>query len=747
MFSLHPRLIPLAVGVAAVGTLAALLWPGLLESPGLLPDIVEQMVAAPAETEAQARSRVAQARVLCRDGHYEEGLVALASPAPNEVEIEASLALAWCASLNGEPSVASQAVQRALTHGDVSAEMKLLLAAAELALDHQDAAQAWAAEVAGASPLLAGYANLLRGEALKQLGRPEEAEPVFQLVTQQNTTRAGEYLAARSLGDAYRRAAEVAAASGWYAVALALAPDRFAEAELHVLLGGVALEVGKMPAALAEWRLVLSQFFRLTPATEALALLDMHARGTVDDFQRGLVLFYADRNAEAAQSFAAYLGSPRAAGDEAQARFFRGLALRDTGDTHAALAELEALVARFPADALADDALWQQGLILDGMGDARTPTLYARLVTAYPTSEFAGLARFRLALARYRAGAVDEALRQWEQLALSNAPSDERQRAWFWTLKGALALDQRERAASAQGTLAALAPRGYYAQRGAQLLAGSGFWPTATAYRRLAATPVSGEALSEWVASWSAQSPSTGEPPPLRVQRALALLAAAQRAQAEQEVQAWLRERPGPFELAHAAAALHEAGLPAAALRVASQLANLAPSWASASSPLESLLYPTAYLTLVDEEALRYNLDPRLLLALVRQESLFDPVAGSPAGALGLTQVIPPTGRDIAGGLRVSDFQIEYLYRPATSLRFGVYYLSEMLRQFEGDLVVALSAYNGGPGSAARWRGALPSYDPDLYIERIDFSETRRYVQLVLEHYARYLALYPAGDS
>ena len=85
MFSLHPRLIPLAVGVAAVGTLAALLWPGLLESPGLLPDIVEQMVAAPAETEAQARSRVAQARVLCRDGHYEEGLVALASPAPNEV--------------------------------------------------------------------------------------------------------------------------------------------------------------------------------------------------------------------------------------------------------------------------------------------------------------------------------------------------------------------------------------------------------------------------------------------------------------------------------------------------------------------------------------------------------------------------------------------------------------------------------------------------------------------------------------
>jgi len=404
-------------------------------------------------------------------------------------------------------------------------------------------------------------------------------------------------------------------------------------------------------------------------------------------------------------------------------------------------------VARFPADALADDALWQQGLILDGMGDARTPTLYARLVTAYPTSEFAGLARFRLALARYRAGAVDEALRQWEQLALSNAPSDERQRAWFWTLKGALALDQRERAASAQGTLAALAPRGYYAQRGAQLLAGSGFWPAATAYRRLAATPVSGEALSEWVASWSAQSPSTGEPPPLRVQRALALLAAAQRAQAEQEVQAWLRERPGPFELAHAAAALHEAGLPAAALRVASQLANLAPSWASASSPLESLLYPTAYLTLVDEEALRYNLDPRLLLALVRQESLFDPVAGSPAGALGLTQVIPPTGRDIAGGLRVSDFQIEYLYRPATSLRFGVYYLSEMLRQFEGDLVVALSAYNGGPGSAARWRGALPSYDPDLYIETIDFSETRRYVQLVLEHYARYLALYPAGDS
>ena len=73
-------------------------------------------------------------------------------------------------------------------------------------------------------------------------------------------------------------------------------------------------------------------------------------------------------------------------------------------------------------------------------------------------------------------------------------------------------------------------------------------------------------------------------------------------------------------------------------------------------------------------------------------------------------------------------------------------YLAQMLRQFDRDLAPALAAYNAGPGNAARWR-QRGTNDPDLYIESIDFSETRRYVPLVLEHYAQYVALYTDDDS
>jgi soluble lytic murein transglycosylase len=186
--------------------------------------------------------------------------------------------------------------------------------------------------------------------------------------------------------------------------------------------------------------------------------------------------------------------------------------------------------------------------------------------------------------------------------------------------------------------------------------------------------------------------------------------------------------------------------MPTAALRIATQLANIAPRDAAASLVIQSLIYPTAFLELVDEQARRYNLDPRLLLALVRQESLFDQVAGSTAGALGLTQVIPSTGRDIAAGIGVADFEPNQLFRPATSLHFGADYLAQMLRQFNRDLAPALAAYNAGPGNAARWRQSASVHDHDLYIENIDFTETRRYVPLVLEHYAQYLALYPISD-
>jgi soluble lytic murein transglycosylase len=140
------------------------------------------------------------------------------------------------------------------------------------------------------------------------------------------------------------------------------------------------------------------------------------------------------------------------------------------------------------------------------------------------------------------------------------------------------------------------------------------------------------------------------------------------------------------------------------------------------------------------------NVPDVLMLAVVRQESFFDPRAGSSAGALGLTQVIPLTGEAIASDLGIADFQVDQLFRPGVSLRFGARYLGQQLDAFDGNLYHALAAYNGGPGNAERWARAADG-DVDRFVEEISFAQTRLYVKLVSENLARYRQLYLGLDA
>jgi soluble lytic murein transglycosylase len=104
--------------------------------------------------------------------------------------------------------------------------------------------------------------------------------------------------------------------------------------------------------------------------------------------------------------------------------------------------------------------------------------------------------------------------------------------------------------------------------------------------------------------------------------------------------------------------------------------------------------------------------------------------------------VIPTTAAEIAEKLGRSDFTPPDLLEPSLNIEFGAFYLGDQLRLFDGDLHLALAAYNGGPGNALRWRDDPAATDPDFLTETIDLEETRSYLELVLANYAVYRFLY-----
>lgn len=139
---------------------------------------------------------------------------------------------------------------------------------------------------------------------------------------------------------------------------------------------------------------------------------------------------------------------------------------------------------------------------------------------------------------------------------------------------------------------------------------------------------------------------------------------------------------------------------------------------------LLKLQYPVRYALSILEN----HPDLSLALAMIWQESLFDPVAVSPANAKGLMQIIPSTAKTIAGELGVAG----YAYTdPAMSIRFGTHYFAKMMSEFN-SVPLSLAAYNAGPVRVRRWLRNDPDSELDLFIELIPYDETRNYVKSIL---------------
>ena len=161
----------------------------------------------------------------------------------------------------------------------------------------------------------------------------------------------------------------------------------------------------------------------------------------------------------------------------------------------------------------------------------------------------------------------------------------------------------------------------------------------------------------------------------------------------------------------------------------------------SLDSPLWRMAYPTGYVTKIRRYA-DPHVDPFLVAGIIREESLYNPKALSSVGAMGLMQLMPETATRVAHRLGLGSVNREDLLKGDVNVRLGVAYVGELLRDYKGNLIRAVAAYNAGPDAVNRWIARFGDRDPDEFVELISYRETRRYVKRVITSYRIYHALH-----
>lgn len=602
---------------------------------------------------------------------------------------------------------------------------------------------------AAALPELAEYVDAFRLRAAAAAGDRARGEAAWGRIRASGLPDRVVADARALLPALYERAGDPAEARRWHAV-LAGETDGPARARHRLAAARLAEAVGARAEADALYAKVLAE----TPGEAAAVVLDpaIRERLRISPFDAARALVAAGRPAEAAPfadaAVAAGRPEPREArllrasvraaiGDRAgaeadyaevlsrwpghpdvpEALFDRARLALASGDGAVARQRFSNLVARFPDHRRADDALylladsWQDDRAADPAYADSAIAAFDRLARTRPGSFYADRATMRAAHLSWALGRWAEAERRYSAYRGSQSAREAR----YWLAR---TLERRGEPERARAILRSLAGSDdYYALLSRDRLGGGS---------RVVFTDPG------YAAAATARGPADPEPvlddPAGR--RAALLLSLGERLWAHEEMERVVAGARGDRgRLAALAPVVADWGFPGIALRIGHRLGGDAHPWA----------WPTAFQAALDREAAAHDLDPWYVLALIRQESLWRPGAVSGAGARGLMQILPVTGHEIAAADGWEGFDDEALFEPPVNLHFGSWYLAAQLDRFHGFWPAVLAAYNGGPDVVATWWDFPErTLDPELWVDRIPYKETREYVRKIVAQRARY---------
>ena len=678
----------------------------------------------------------------------------------------------------GETSSQQQAEALALLAGiyETSGEWRAAIQAFELYLNVDQAAEP--------------YVRWRMARAYQALGEDDKA--LQQLVAVETAdlpdAKAAEVL--EELASVRRRNEDYTGALEVYDEILAFAQRADYRALILQKKGQTLREAGREDEAGELFRRVMRESPWRSAAYLALQALDAMDLTTVGALERGQILYHAGRYAECIDALVDYIGSGSAAETD-QARYYLGLAYTRQGLFERAFEEFDRVIdgkpsttlladawmakaraeatyggdpsglynefwRRYPDHPRAPEALWRAAVALEEQGDwAEAAGFYRGLRTRYPQDSRASEALFREGLAAYVQRDLPAAHALWTE-ALSNTVASGEDSAEIGARLSTwlgLAAQNSGDASAAQAhwqEAVARSPWSYYGLRARDLSQGAApvlapDLSTTLPDDRFA--DAEWQTVSAWVRTWYSDTASSAgslsEAPLTR--RAVALWQLGWHPDAL-ETYRLLRDAHArdPLALLALMRLADQVGANSITITCAERLLRSA-SAANADDPPTALLrlaYPMHFGHLVSAEAERYALDPLLFLALIRQESRFDPLAISYAGATGLTQVMPATGADIASRLTDGAYRLEHLTRPLVGVRYGTWYLNWLLDLNGRDWYAALIGYNAGPGNLNRWTGNQPIADYDLFYETVLAGQPKDYVTLIYENYRMYERIY-----
>ncbi len=415
-----------------------------------------------------------------------------------------------------------------------------------------------------------------------------------------------------------------------------------------------------------------------------------------------------------------------------------------------AKAAFRAFAADNPDHPLAGEALWRAGL-LELYGDMLEEA-YANLLDladTHPNNEYADEALYWAGQAAFIQEKHEDAAKTWARLVDSYPDSDLVNFGRYWQAKSLLALGQTDEARQILSNTGSDS-LDYYSLRARDLLTGDQPHTVPLTFPTQAELAREQVEAGRWLAQWldldddtnlATIGPEVRKDPAFK--RGQALLQIGLRSEALVEFETvkdnWWDD---PLAMYQLSVYFREHGLGRLSIRTAARLTVLSPAFEPAETPMfiQRLLYPVYFEEIILAEADKYELDPALILAIMRQESLFERSAESIAGARGLMQVMPATGEYIVERAGFETYNPDQLWLPYLSIRYGAWYIDQQLGIFDGNQFAALAAYNAGPGNVLEW--IKVSDDLDVFVESIPYWESRTYIRNIYINLAAYRRIY-----